>query len=91
MHALLWLPAGFILACLPVVFFLIPDSTTRDRDRIDWFGPSLLSLGLGAALLGLARGVVGEHGSAPRTYGISRRIRSERSGRPPAKVIGGRC
>ena len=56
MHALLWLPAGFILACLPVVFFLIPDSTTRDRDRIDWIGPSLLSLGLGAALLGLARG-----------------------------------
>ncbi len=56
MHALLWLPAAFILACLPVVFFLIPDSTTRDRDRIDWLGPSLLSLGLGAALLGLARG-----------------------------------
>ncbi len=56
MHALLWLPAGFVLACLPVVFFLIPDSTTRDRDRIDWLGPSLLSLGLGAALLGLARG-----------------------------------
>ena len=56
MHALLWLPAGFVLACLPVVFFLIPDSTTRDRDRVDWIGPSLLSLGLGAALLGLARG-----------------------------------
>ena len=56
MHGLLWLPAGFILACLPVVFFLIPESTTRNRARIDWLGATLLSLGLGAGLLALARG-----------------------------------
>ena len=56
MHAPLWLPAGCILACLPVVFLLIPESTTRDRGHIDWLGAVLLSLGLGAAMLALAQG-----------------------------------
>lgn len=63
-HGVLWLPAGFILACVPVAFFLIPESTTRNRSRVDWLGATLLSFGLGAALLALARGATWGWGSA---------------------------
>ncbi|MET9388286.1 MFS transporter [Streptomyces sp. NPDC002928] len=54
--AMLWFPAGAILLCLPVVLFLIPESVTRHRSRIDWTGALLLSAGLGTGLLALGRG-----------------------------------
>ena len=64
-HALLCFPAVCILLCLPVVFLLIPESTTRSPERIDWPGAALLCAGLAAALLALARGAVWGWGSAP--------------------------
>lgn len=55
-QAIMWFPAAAVLLCLPVVVFLIPESVTRNRSRIDWPGALLLSAGLGAGLLVLARG-----------------------------------
>ncbi|WP_052743233.1 MFS transporter [Streptomyces mangrovisoli] len=54
-HALLWFPAVAVLLCLPVVFFLVPESTTRSRSRVDWTGAALLSTGLGAGMVALAQ------------------------------------
>jgi len=63
-HALLWFPAACILLCVPVAFFLIPESATRSPERIDWPGAALLSVGLATALLALGHGSVWGWGSA---------------------------
>ncbi|BBH70039.1 MFS transporter [Actinoplanes sp. OR16] len=63
-HALLWFPAAAILLCLPVAFFLIPESTSRSQEKIDWVGAVLLTAGLGSLLIALARGGVWGWGSA---------------------------
>ncbi|MEU9065115.1 MFS transporter [Streptomyces sp. NPDC048430] len=55
-QTLLWFPTIAILLCLPIVWFLVPESVTRLRSRIDWFGAVLLSIGLGCGLLALGRG-----------------------------------
>ncbi|MEV8434886.1 MFS transporter [Streptomyces chartreusis] len=65
LRVMLWLPAVFILLCVPVVWFLVPESVQRSEDRIDWTGVILLSLALGSALLALARGGTWGWGSTP--------------------------
>ncbi|NUU24862.1 MAG: MFS transporter [Streptomycetaceae bacterium] len=56
-HGVLWVPAGVTILCVVVVFTLVPESVTRaPRTRIDWTGAGLLSLGLAALLLAIARG-----------------------------------
>ncbi|MEU8825227.1 MFS transporter [Streptomyces sp. NPDC048636] len=64
-RVMLWLPTAFILVCVPVVLFLVPESVQRSEDRIDWTGVTLLSLGLGSTLLALARGGTWGWGSGP--------------------------
>jgi MFS family permease len=56
-HGVLWVPAAMTVLCIPVVYFLVPESRTRaPRARVDWLGAALLSLGLIAGLLSLAKG-----------------------------------
>ncbi|WP_369388818.1 MFS transporter [Streptomyces sp. CG1] len=49
-------PAVLTLVCLPVVWFLVPESVNRARERADVRGAVLLTLGLGALLVGLSQG-----------------------------------
>lgn len=55
-HGVLWIPAAATAVCAVVVFFLVPESTTRARGRVDWMGAGLLSAGLAALLLGISQG-----------------------------------
>lgn len=55
-HGILWVPAIAVVLCAGVVFFLVPESTTRARGSVDWAGAGLLSVGLGALLLAIAQG-----------------------------------
>ncbi|MET9671289.1 MFS transporter [Streptomyces sp. NPDC006475] len=64
-RVMLWLPAAFILLCVPVVWLLVPESVQRSKDRLDWTGVILLSLALGSTLLALARGGTWGWGSSP--------------------------
>jgi MFS family permease len=50
LRATLWVPAVFMIICVPVVIFLVPESTARSRGRIDWTGATLLGVGLLLAL-----------------------------------------
>ncbi|GAA1979391.1 MFS transporter [Microbacterium pumilum] len=50
----LWVPAVFLLLCVPIVWFLVPESNVRTEGRIDWIGAGLLSLGLVSVLTGIA-------------------------------------
>ncbi|MGW9114302.1 MFS transporter [Microbacterium sp. NPDC055683] len=54
LRTVLWMPAIFLLICVPVVVFLVPESAVRARGRIDWIGASLLGVGLLAALGGVS-------------------------------------
>jgi MFS family permease len=54
LRAVLWMPAIFLLVCVPVVAFLVPESSVRATGRTDWLGASLLGIGLLAALGGIS-------------------------------------
>ena len=55
-HGVLLVPALATVLCAGVLFWLVPESTTRARGTVDWAGAALLSLGLAALLLGVSRG-----------------------------------
>lgn len=50
----LLVPAIFMALCIPVVAWLVPETTTRSTGTIDWAGAALLTLGLLLALMGIA-------------------------------------
>lgn len=54
LRAVLWMPAIFLLICVPVVAFLVPETTVRAAGKTDWLGASLLGIGLLAALAGIS-------------------------------------
>ncbi|WP_433676972.1 MFS transporter [Microbacterium gorillae] len=54
LRAVLWVPAIFLALCVPVVAFLVPESTVRATGRTDWLGASLLGIGLLATLGGIS-------------------------------------
>ncbi|WP_449371987.1 MFS transporter [Arthrobacter psychrolactophilus] len=47
-------PAVFMVMCIPVVAWLIPETPTRSSGSIDWLGASLLTAGLLSTLTGIA-------------------------------------
>ncbi|MGC0420389.1 MFS transporter [Embleya sp. AB8] len=55
-HGVLWIPAVVTILCVPVAFFLVPESRTRAGGTVDWIGAAMLSVGLSALLLAIARG-----------------------------------
>jgi MFS family permease len=55
-HGVLLVPAATTVLCALVVFFLVPESSTRARGSVDWAGAVLLSLGLAGLLLGISQG-----------------------------------
>ncbi|MEU6017991.1 MFS transporter [Streptomyces sp. NPDC047515] len=55
-HGVLWIPAVATVLCAGVVLFLVPESTTRARSKVDWAGAGLLSVGLATLLLGISQG-----------------------------------
>ncbi len=54
LSVVLLFPAIFIALCVPVVFLLVPETTTRKAGRIDWAGAVLLTFGLLSTLTGIA-------------------------------------
>ena len=50
------LPAVLTLSCLPIAWLWVPESDVRKRERADIPGAVLLTLGLGALLIGLSQG-----------------------------------
>lgn len=54
LRLVLWVPALFLLACVPVVWFLVPESRARVEGRIDWAGAALLGVGLLVTLGGVS-------------------------------------
>lgn len=50
----LLVPAFFMLACIPVVAWLVPETTTRSAGTVDWLGATLLTTSLLSTLLGVA-------------------------------------
>ena len=50
----LLVPAVFMFLCIPVVAWLVPETTTRSAGSVDWPGAALLTTGLLSALLGIA-------------------------------------
>ncbi|WP_374311581.1 MFS transporter [Microbacterium sp.] len=54
LRAVLWVPAIFLLICVPVVALLVPETTVRAAGKTDWLGASLLGIGLLAALGGIS-------------------------------------
>lgn len=54
LRVVLWLPAIFLTICVPVVIFLVPESSVRATGRTDWLGAALLGVGLLAALGGIS-------------------------------------
>ncbi|MGW8484564.1 MFS transporter [Microbacterium sp. NPDC055903] len=54
LRIVLWMPAIFMVICVPVVAFLVPESKVRAEGRTDWLGASLLGIGLLSALGGIS-------------------------------------
>lgn len=54
LRTVLWVPAVFLVLCVPVVAFLVPESRVRARGTTDWLGAALLGLGLLAVLGGIS-------------------------------------
>ncbi|MCC3290922.1 MFS transporter [Arthrobacter sp. zg-Y1110] len=50
----LLVPAVFMFLCIPVVAWLVPETTTRSAGTVDWAGAALLTTGLLSTLLGIA-------------------------------------
>lgn len=50
----LLVPAVFIALCVPVVAFLVPETTVRKRGRVDVIGAIVLTAGLLATLIGIS-------------------------------------
>ncbi|MGW4479289.1 MFS transporter [Rhodococcus triatomae] len=53
-NAVLLVPAVLMTLCLPVVHFLVPETTVRNRGTVDWAGAALLTLGLLGVLGGIS-------------------------------------
>ncbi|RKS18059.1 MFS transporter [Arthrobacter sp. AG1021] len=51
-------PALFLVLCIPVVAWLVPESSTRTAGTIDWAGAVLLTEGLLSALLGISNAAI---------------------------------
>lgn len=59
LHNLTWVllvPAFFMTLCVPVVMFLVPETTVRKAGSIDWAGALFLGFGLLALLGGVSNG-----------------------------------
>lgn len=56
LSATLWVPAVLVIAMVPVAALLVPETTLRTPDRIDWVGAALLSLGLVLVLTAVGNG-----------------------------------
>lgn len=54
LRTVLWVPAVFLVVCVPVVAFLVPESRVRAQGSTDWLGAALLGLGLLAVLGGVS-------------------------------------
>ncbi|GII99770.1 MFS transporter [Sediminihabitans luteus] len=54
----LWAPAVLLALCVPVVIFLVPETSVRSTGTIDWWGAALLGLGLVMLLGGVGNGNV---------------------------------
>lgn len=54
--AVLLVPAVFMTLCIPVVLFLVPETTVRKSGAIDWAGALLLGIGLLLLLGGVSNG-----------------------------------
>jgi MFS family permease len=52
----LLVPAVFMALCVPVVVFLVPETTVRKAGTVDWAGALLLGFGLLALLGGVSNG-----------------------------------
>ncbi len=50
----LLVPAVFMFLCIPVVAWLVPETTLRSAGTVDWPGAALLTTGLLSTLLGIA-------------------------------------
>jgi MFS family permease len=56
LSATLWVPAVLMIAMVAVAALLVPETTLRTPDRIDWAGAALLSLGLVVVLTAVGNG-----------------------------------
>ncbi|WP_280397100.1 MFS transporter [Nocardia carnea] len=54
LRIVLWIPAIFMIACVPLVAYLVPESRTRAAGPIDWVGATLLGTGSLATLAGIS-------------------------------------
>ncbi|WP_454050174.1 MFS transporter [Cellulomonas sp. Marseille-Q8402] len=54
LRPVLWVPAVFLVICVPVVAFLVPESRVRAQGSTDWLGAALLGIGLLAVLGGIS-------------------------------------
>jgi MFS family permease len=57
-------PAVFLTVCLPFIAFRVPETTVRNRNPIDWWGITLLGVGLSSLLAGISLGGVAGWGNA---------------------------
>jgi MFS family permease len=56
LSATLWVPAVLMIAMVPLAALLVPETTRRTPDRLDWAGAALLSLGLVVLLTAVGNG-----------------------------------
>lgn len=68
-RVLFWLSAGLAVACLVLLWIVVPDSKVRARGRFDPFGAVGLAIGLVCLLLAITKGGAWGWG-APRTIGL---------------------
>ncbi|MGF6832475.1 MFS family permease [Paenarthrobacter sp. TE4293] len=54
LQGVLWVPAVLMTLCIPIVIFLVPETTERVSGSIDWLGAALLSIGLIVLLAGIS-------------------------------------
>ncbi len=71
LSATLWVPAVLMIAMVPVAALLVPETTRRTPDRIDWVGATLLSLGLVVALAAVGNAGTWGWGDARTVAGVA--------------------